>query len=279
MIAPAVFPLPLDAYAAPAGGLVEILRGRIQADPFNLVATVIFLLAILHTFMAGKIQHLAHEAEVAMRSDSKRGRARTRSERRRPAERGGFKGQLLHFFGEIEAIFGIWAVILALAIVGFKGGATALHAHRTDGGLYRADVCGGRDGHRGHAAGFVSRRTRAPGVASLGKGRPVAWWLAILILAPLFGSFIAEPAAMTIAALLLGNQFYALKPSPKLKYATLGLLFVNILVGGTLRTLPLHPCLMVAGPWKWDFSFMLEHFGWKAAVGIVVRDLGLLRSF
>ena len=36
-----------------------------------------------------------------------------------------------------------------------------------------------------------------------------------------------KPAAMTICALLLARQFYDLRPSTRLKYATLGLLFVN----------------------------------------------------
>ena len=39
---------------------------------------------------------------------------------------------------------------------------------------------------------------------------------------------------MTIGALLLGRQFYDLNPGPALKYATLGLLFVNVSIGGTL---------------------------------------------
>jgi hypothetical protein len=37
-------------------------------------------------------------------------------------------------------------------------------------------------------------------VASLGGGRAVAWWFSILTVAPLLGSCITEPAAMTIAA-------------------------------------------------------------------------------
>ena len=107
------------------------------------------------------------------------------------------------------------------------------------------------------------------GVASLGRGTTGAWWLAILIIAPVLGSFITEPAAMTIAALLLAQRFYALKPSPRLAYATLGLLFVNVSVGGTLTHFAAPPVLMVAGPWRWDTAFMLVHFGWKAVVGIV----------
>lgn len=85
-------------------------------------------------------------------------------------------------------------------------------------------------------------------VASLGGGRPWAWWLAILTVARV-GSFITEPAAMTIAALLLAKQFYGLKPSAKLMYATLGLLFVNISIGGTLTHFAAPPVLMVAAAW------------------------------
>jgi hypothetical protein len=110
-------------------------------------------------------------------------------------------------------------------------------------------------------------------VASIGRGTPGAWWLAILIVAPLLGSFITEPAAMTIGALLLARQFYVLKPSPRLAYATIGLLFVNVSVGGTLTHFAAPPVLMVAGPWKWDTLFMLKNFGDKAALGIVISSV------
>ena len=279
MIPPSNFPLPLDAYAVPAGGLREVLMGRIQADPFNLVATVIFLLAILHTFMAGKIQHLAHEAEVSHAARLKAKPRRTDSNDDGRPDEVSFKGQVLHFFGEIEAIFGIWAVILGLAIVGFKGGATALHyiGQKVNYTEPMFVVVVMAIAATRPVLSLAERALRS--VAALGNGRPVAWWLAILVLAPLFGSFITEPAAMTIAALLLGNQFYALKPSAKLKYATLGLLFVNISVGGTLTHFAAPPVLMVAGPWQWDFLFMLEHFGWKAAVGIVIATAAYFAIF
>ena len=71
---------------------------------------------------------------------------------------------------------------------------------------------------------------------------------------------------MTICALLLVRKFYQLGPSNKLKYGTLGLLFVNISVGGTLTNFAAPPVLMVAAPWGWSSSFMMLHFGWKAAV-------------
>lgn len=78
---------------------------------------------------------------------------------------------------------------------------------------------------------------------------------------------------MTICALLLARQFYDLQPSVKFRYATLGLLFVNISVGGTLTHFAAPPVLMVAAKWNWDTHFMLTHFGWKAIIGIVVANL------
>jgi Na+/H+ antiporter NhaD/arsenite permease-like protein len=109
-------------------------------------------------------------------------------------------------------------------------------------------------------------------LAALGRGTPAAWWVAILTVGPLLGSFITEPAAMTICALLLSRRFYACQPAPRLGYATLGLLFVNISVGGTLTHFAAPPVLMVARPWSWDFGFMLQHFGWKAVLGILLAN-------
>jgi Putative Na+/H+ antiporter len=111
-------------------------------------------------------------------------------------------------------------------------------------------------------------------IATLGGRTPAAWWFTILTIGPVLGSFITEPAAMTICALLLSKQFFELGPSNRLKYATLGLLFVNVSIGGTLTHFAAPPVLMVARPWNWDTAFMLEHFGWRAVVAVVVSTLG-----
>ena len=110
-------------------------------------------------------------------------------------------------------------------------------------------------------------------VAQVGGATPAAWWVTILIIAPLLGSFITEPGAMTIAALLLARQFYDLQPGPRLKDATLGLLFVNISIGGTLTHFAAPPALMVARPWGWDTTFMLTTFGWRLAIAVVLSTL------
>ncbi len=106
--------------------------------------------------------------------------------------------------------------------------------------------------------------------AKLGGERPSAWWIVLLTLGPLLGSFITEPAAMTICASLLSRKVYSMNPNRMLAYATLGMLFVAISVGGTLTHFAAPPVLMVAGAWEWDMQFMMANFGWKAAVGIFI---------
>jgi hypothetical protein len=102
-------------------------------------------------------------------------------------------------------------------------------------------------------------------IATRFVGTLTAWWVTILTVGPLLSSLNTEPAAMTICALLLARKFYELGPSPALKYATLGLLFVNVSVGGTLTHFAAPPILMVAERWDWGASHMMLHFGWKAA--------------
>jgi addiction module HigA family antidote len=101
------FPRPLDSYADAAGAsLVDTLAARIHAEPFNAIATAIFLLAVLHTLSAARFTTLAHRVKAA---HDEQARARGL-----PAT-GHIGAELLHFLGEIEVVFGLWAVVLALA--------------------------------------------------------------------------------------------------------------------------------------------------------------------
>jgi hypothetical protein len=273
--AAAVLPRPLESYAESNGGsLGQILRDRVAAEPFNLVASLIFLLAIGHTFLTAKFRHWAHVAEEAHAARmAGRAEAPTDDDDDGEPDDVSFKGQILHFFGEVEAVFGIWVLVLAAAITVKFGWAevVAYMGHKVNFTepmfvVVIMALAGTRPVLR-----FAEICLRA--VAALGRGTTGAWWLAILIVAPILGSFITEPAAMTIAALLLARMFYALKPSPRFAYATLGLLFVNVSVGGTLTNFAAPPVLMVAAPWQWSTPFMLLHFGWKAIVGIAGATL------
>ena len=85
--------------------------------------------------------------------------------------------------------------------------------------------------------------------------------------------------AMTLAALMLRDTLFAREVSTRLKYATLGVLFVNVSIGGTLTSFAAPPVLMVAAKWNWDMAFMLTHFGWKAAIAVTVNALAVAFLF
>lgn len=100
---------------------------------------------------------------------------------------------------------------------------------------------------------------------------PQAVYFLCLFVVPLLGSFITEPAAMTLAAIMLRDAYFSSRLSARLQYVTLGVLFVNVSIGGTLTHFAAPPVLMVAAKWQWDTAFMIMHFGWKAAAAVIVN--------
>lgn len=204
----APFPRGLGSYMDNAdAGVWGMIRERAAVEPFNVVATVIFLLAVLHTFATPKIRHWSHVVEERHCARRAVACSLKDSDNDGIPDEVSFLGQVLHFFSEVEAVFGIWAVALGGAIIWFMGLDTAIN-------------------YIGHTVNYTEpmfvviimalASTRPvmqlaerclKFVAALGGGRPVAWWFSILTVAPLLGSLITEPAAMTIAALLLAKQF------------------------------------------------------------------------
>jgi len=246
LIAPA-----LDSYGDGAlASLGEILRHRVRQEPLNLWVTLIFLGALAHTFATHKFRQWAHFLEP-----------------QRPR-----LARAVHLLGEVEVVFGLWCVPLGLLLLAEAGGA-ATGDYLTRRVSYIEPL---------FVVIIMTMAATRPvlqlaerllyGVARLGRGTPAAWWLALLTLAPALGSLITEPAAMTIAALLLAKHFFARRPGNVFAHATLGLLFVNISVGGVLTHFAAPPVLMVARPWQWDTPFMLRHFGLAALVGMLVAN-------
>jgi hypothetical protein len=267
----AVFPRPLETYEKTDGGVIEVIKARAMAEPFNVAASVIFLFAILHTFAAGLFIKLAHRYEHA-HAEALRKRGGRDDLHPDGLPEVSFKATLFHFLGEVEAVFGLWVIALAGAAVWFHSwedfklyvGKDRVFTEPLFVMVIMA-IAASRPVLR-FAESMMAK------AAALGKGTPSAWWLSVLIIAPLLGSFITEPAAMTIGALLLARKFYRHRPPAKLAYGTLGLLFVNISVGGTLTHFAAPPVLMVAGKWGWGTLFMLEHFGWKALIAILISS-------
>ena len=274
------FPLPLEKYEDESMQLIQMMKHRITDNPFNLVASLIFFFAICHTFMAGFFRKLAHKYEHEHHYSIKQdGRSADNKPHEDAIDEVSFKGKLFHFLGEVEAIFGIWVLPLCIAIFYFKGWGTMINyiSHHVDYTEPMFVVIIMTIASTRPVLKFAENCMRF--FADLGKGTPAAWWFSILTLGPILGSFITEPAAMTISALLLATRFYDLKPSPVFAYGTIGLLFVNVSVGGTLTHFAAPPVLMVVAPWKWDFMFMLTNFGWKAFIGIMISNFLYLWYF
>ena len=219
----------------------------------ELVASTLFAVAIIHTFSTKYFAHLAHV---------------------QPNHAG-----LWHLMSEVEAVFGFWAMVLIVSIFVVAGKSEAVAY--MDGRNFTEPmfvfvimvIAGSRpilDFTRHlveQAAHYLPFPTR------------LAQFFLTLSAVPLLGSFITEPAAMTLAALILRDAYYTKNLSSRLMYATLGTLFVNISIGGTLTPFAAPPVLMVAAKWNWDVFYMISVFGWKAALAVVVNALAVTLLF
>lgn len=213
--------------------------------PMQWVAAALFALALAHTFAAKQFERLS---------------------RRFPRHAG-----LFHLLGEVEVVFGFWAILLVVAMALMVDGATALEYAESRNYTEPLFV-------------FV--------VMVIAASRPVLWavtsmtrklaqlapvptplamvWLGLAAV-PLLGSAVTEPAAMTIAALMLAPLAFRPHVPAGPKYLALGVLFVNISIGGTLTSFAAPPVLMVAATWQWDSAFMFQHFGWKSALAVLAN--------
>jgi hypothetical protein len=211
----------------------------------ELVALGIFVLALAHTFATKQLERLCN---------------------RYPRHAG-----LFHLLGEVEVVFGFWAIVLVLAMVAMAGGPRALayaESRNYTEPLF-VFVVMVMAASRPILATVVRVVDRLAGV--LPVARPVATaWLCLAAI-PLLGSLVTEPAAMTIAALMMAPSIFAPHVPERLKYLALGVLFVNVSIGGTLTSYAAPPVLMVATAWQWDSAWMLSQFGWKASIAALVN--------
>jgi hypothetical protein len=217
------------------------------------IGAALFAVAILHTFATKLFEHLAHT---------------------RPAHAG-----LWHLLGEVEVVFGLWALVLVVAMFAIDGAAAAIgyvdSRDFTEPMFVFAIMV--------IAATRPILQTATAAVRLIARTLPLpgsmGFYLVVLALVPLLGSFVTEPAAMTLAALILAERIFARGISVRLQYATLGVLFVNISIGGTLTPFAAPPVLMVAETWSWGIGFMISEFGWKAALAVAINALGAMLLF
>lgn len=214
----------------------------------EIAATVLFILAVLHTFSVKHFAHWAHKFP-----------------------QGSIPENCLHFLAETEVVFGLWAAVLFVCIAVIEGSAEAAahyieHLNFTEPKFVLVVmVVAATRPVVALAEAFLVVIAR---VLPLKPG--LAFYISALAIGPLLGSFMTEPAAMTLLAIVLKRRYFDQAISLRLAYATLGLLFVNISIGGTLTHFAAPPVLMVAQTWGWDTQFMLTHFGWRAVLSTML---------
>ncbi|AVT17653.1 hypothetical protein C8244_16580 [Paracidovorax avenae] len=206
------------------------------------ISAAVFAVALLHTFAASQFERLS---------------------RRFPRHAG-----LFHLLGEVEVVFGFWAIVLIALLALLQGGAEALayaESRNYTEPLFVFVVM-----VVAASRPILEAVTRT--VEALARRMPMARTVALawlgLSVVPLLGSLITEPAAMTLAALLLAPVAFHAGIPERAKYLALGVLLVNVSIGGTLTAYAAPPVLMVAATWQWDSAFMFTHFGWKAALAV-----------
>lgn len=214
-------------------------------QPIDLLAAALFAVALVHTFAARQFERLSH---------------------RFPRHAGVF-----HLLGEVEIVFGFWAIVLVLAMALLAGGGEALAYAESRNYteplfVFVVMVIAGSRPVVETVRRLVVAMARALPVAT-----PIATvWLGLAVV-PLAGSLVTEPAAMTLAALMLAPLAFHPRIPERAKYLALGVLFVNVSIGGTLTAYAAPPVLMVASTWGWDSAHMLATFGWKAAIAVLVN--------
>ncbi|MDR5884000.1 putative Na+/H+ antiporter [Caballeronia sp. LZ032] len=209
----------------------------------EVTAAVIFAIALLHTFAVARIETLGHHF---------------------PRHSG-----IFHFLAEVEVVFGFWALVLCLvmwALVGSRATVGYLEHREFTEALFVFVI-------------MVIAASRpilvlvTNVVMGLSRFLPLRAEVAVvwfsLSAIPLLGSLVTEPAAMTLAALLLRDRLFAAPVPERVKYFGLALLFVNVSIGGVMTAYAAPPVLMVASAWGWNTGFMAATFGWKAALAVL----------
>lgn len=228
-----------------------------NATPIEIVATVIFAIAVFHTFLVKKFEHMAHHYKE-----------------------GSIGENFFHFMAEVEAVFGIWALVFICFYICMQGGGNAIQYLEKDLNFTEPAFVFVIMAMAGTRPVIMMAEKFIVIVANLMPlPKKMAFYISACVLGPLLGSFITEPAAMTVTAIILLKNFYGGQMSNKFKYATIGLLFVNVSIGGTLTHFAAPPVLMVAGKWGLGISQMIKQFGYKAAVSCIVSALSMAFFF
>jgi hypothetical protein len=217
------------------------------------IALVIFVVAILHTFSVKFFKSLAQKF---------------------PRHH-----NIFDMLGEVEIVFGFWAIVLVLIIFFLLGKTETVNYLNNQSYVeplfvFVIMVIAASKPILDFSLTCVKKIS-----ALLPVNKSLSLFLITMSFVPLLGSFITEPAAMTLAALILRDHFYSKKISNKFKYGIIGTLFVNVSIGGAMTPFAAPPILMVAAKWNWDLNFMINTFAWRTALAVFINSIILTFLF
>ena len=217
------------------------------------IALVIFVVAILHTFSVKFFKSLAQKF---------------------PRHH-----NIFDMLGEVEIVFGFWAIVLVLIIFFLLGKTETVNYLNNQSYVeplfvFVIMVIAASKPILDFSLTCVKKIS-----ALLPVNKSLSLFLITMSFVPLLGSFITEPAAMTLAALILRDHFYSKKISNKFKYGIIGTLFVNVSIGGAMTPFAAPPILMVAAKWNWDLNFMINTFAWRTVLAVFINSIILTFLF
>ena len=217
------------------------------------IALIIFVVAILHTFSVKFFKSLAQKFPK--------------------------HHNIFDMLGEVEIVFGFWAIVLVLIIFFLLGKTETVNYLNNQSYVeplfvFVIMVIAASKPILDFSLTCVKKIS-----ALLPVNKSLSLFLITMSFVPLLGSFITEPAAMTLAALILRDHFYSKKISNKFKYGIIGTLFVNVSIGGAMTPFAAPPILMVAAKWNWDLNFMINTFAWRTALAVFINSIILTFIF
>lgn len=173
------------------------------------------------------------------------------------------------FLNKIELVFIVWAVPLFVIFVCCEGYRVAMAYFNSRNYVSSLFIMIMLIFLESRPIECLSERIFS-NIAKLGYQSPKCWWWTIMLFAPLSTFFLKETGAMIIGATLLAKHFYRFYPSSRFGYATLGLLFSNISIGGLLTAFSSRALFIILPSVKWGNEIVIKHFCWKAVLSMLI---------
>ena len=150
----------------------------------EIISTILFFTAIVHTFLVSKFENIADQ---------------------KPKK--SISANIWHYLGEVEVVFGLWALVFITIYIILSGPAASIEylekLNYTEPAFVFVIMCIAATRPVILLATYIIRFF----AKLLPFEEKMSFYLSALVIGPLLGSFITEPATMTVTALILLDSF------------------------------------------------------------------------